>query len=166
MSNFSNALNDLANQPNSASFSEQAVDAGTQLASSINSLRSAIDVQRQQANLNVVQLTTQANSLIKQIAQLNPQITEMEAGSGSQAGSLRDQRYQDLNQLSQILPITYTQNSDGSINVFTGSNYLVQGINSSSYRRWTARATAWESRTSSYRSRGRRSRPILPGPGS
>ena len=39
----------------------------------------------------------------------------------------RDQRYQDLNQLSQIIPVSYTNNSDGSINVYTGSDYLVMG---------------------------------------
>jgi len=129
LSSFSAALSSLANQPNSSSLAAQAVDAGTQLASSITSLRSSIDEQRQQANVNVEQLATQANSLITQIAQLNPQITQMETAgsSNSQAGSLLDQRYQDLNQLSQILPITYTTNSDGSVSVYTGSNYLVMG---------------------------------------
>jgi len=129
MSDFSAALNSLANQPGSATLSSQAVVAGTQLASAITSLRASIDEQRQQANVNVQQLTTQANSLITQIAQLNPQITQMESAgqSQSQAGSLRDQRYQDLSQLSQILPITYTNNPDGSVTVYTGSNYLVMG---------------------------------------
>lgn len=129
MSNFAGAVSDLANQPNSAALSAEAVDAGTQLASSITSLRSSIDEQRQQANVNVGQLATQANALITQIAQLNPQITEMESSglSNSQAGSLRDQRDQDLNQLSQIVPITSTENSDGSVSVYTGSNYLVLG---------------------------------------
>jgi flagellar hook-associated protein 1 FlgK len=129
MNDFSAALNNLANQPSSASLASQAVVAGTQLASAITSLRSSIDEQRQQANVNVQQLTTQANSLITQIAQLNPQITQMESASQSQsqAGALRDQRYQDLSQLSQILPITYTTNSDGSVTVYTGSNYLVMG---------------------------------------
>jgi flagellar hook-associated protein 1 FlgK len=128
-SNFSNALSNLANQPSSASLNSQAVDAGTQLASSISSLRQSIDTQRQGDNTQVQQLVTQANSLIQNIVQLNPQITKLESSqlSQSQAGSLRDQRYQDLNQLSQILPVTYTENSDGSINVYSGSNYLVLG---------------------------------------
>ncbi len=51
----------------------------------------------------------------------------MDGLSQSQAGSLLDQRGQDLSQLSQILPVTTTQNSDGSVNVYSGSNYLVQG---------------------------------------
>jgi flagellar hook-associated protein 1 FlgK len=129
MSNFAAALNNLANQPDSASLSATAVSAGTQLAGAITSLRSSIDEQRQQDNTNVKQLATQANTLITQIAQLNPQIEKMEASgqSESQAGSLVDEQYQDLNQLSQILPITYTQNSDGSVSVYSGSNYLVLG---------------------------------------
>src|SRR5580704_7069650 len=129
MSNFAAALNSLANQPDSASLTATAVSAGTQLAGAITSLRSSIDEQRQQDNTNVKQLATQANTLITQIAQLNPQIEKMEASgqSESQAGSLVDEQYQDLNQLSQILPITYTQNSDGSVSVYSGSNYLVLG---------------------------------------
>lgn len=129
MGNFASALSSLAGQPSSASLSAAAVDAGTQLASSITSLRASIDEQRQQANTNVQQLVTQANSLITQIAQLNPQITRMDSAGleQSQAGSLLDERDQDLNQLSQIIPVTFTQNSDGSVNVYSGSNYLVDG---------------------------------------
>ncbi len=80
-------------------------------------------------NTQVQQLVSQANTLIQNIVQLNPQITSLESGglSQNQAGSLRDQRYQDLNQLSQIIPVTYTENSDGSINVYSGGNYLVLG---------------------------------------
>ncbi len=129
MGNFTSALNALANQPNSASLSAAAVDAGTQLTTSITSLRSSIDEQRQQANVSVTQLATQANQLITQIAQLNDQITQAQSGgvSNSQAGTLQDERGQDLNQLSQILPVTATTNSNGSISVYSGSNYLVQG---------------------------------------
>jgi flagellar hook-associated protein 1 FlgK len=129
MSNFAGALNDLANQPSTPALATQAVDAGTQLAGAISSLSSSIQEQQQQANANVQQLATQANALITQISQLNPQISQLNANGGpqGQASSLLDQQNQDLNQLSQILPITSTQNSDGSVNVYSGSNYLVLG---------------------------------------
>jgi flagellar hook-associated protein 1 len=129
LSNFTDSINDLANQPGSASLAQQVVVQGQQLAQYITSLRSAVDQQRQSDNTSVTQLVSQANSLIQNIAQLNPEITQAEAsGLGtSQAGSLLDQQYQDLNQLAEILPITYTQNSNGSVNVYSGSNYLVMG---------------------------------------
>ena len=128
-SSFATALSNLANQPSSSSLNAQAVDAGTALANSISSLRASIDTQRSEDNTQVEQLVTQANTLIQNIAQLNPQISQLESSQllQSQAGSLRDQRYQDLNELSQIIPITYSENSDGSINVYSGSNYLVLG---------------------------------------
>ncbi len=128
-SNFSSALNSLANQPSSASLNTQAVAAGTQLANSIQSLNQSVNTQRRNDNTQVQQLVAQANTLIQNIAQLNPQITSLESSglSQNQAGSLRDQRYQDLNQLSQIIPVTYQENADGSINVYSGGNYLVQG---------------------------------------
>jgi flagellar hook-associated protein 1 FlgK len=128
-SSFASALSNLANQPSSAALNAQAVSAGTALANSISSLRGSIDNQRSLANTQVQQLVTQANTLIQNIVQLNPQITKLESSQllQSQAGSLRDQRYQDLNQLSQIIPITYTENKDGSVNIYSGSNYLVLG---------------------------------------
>jgi flagellar hook-associated protein 1 len=135
-SSFASALSNLANQPSSAALNSQAVDAGTTLANSISSLSSSIDNQRSLDNTQVQQLVTQANSLIQNIVQLNPQITKLESSQllQSQAGTLRDQRYQDLNQLSQIIPITYTENTDGSINVYSGSNYVVLGEQSQTLR--------------------------------
>jgi flagellar hook-associated protein 1 FlgK len=135
-SSFASALSNLANQPSSAALNAQAVSAGTALANSISSLRGSIDNQRSLANTQVQQLVTQANTLIQNIVQLNPQITKLESSQllQSQAGSLRDQRYQDLNQLSQIIPITYTENKDGSVNIYSGSNYLVLGEQSQQLR--------------------------------
>jgi flagellar hook-associated protein 1 FlgK len=135
-SSFAGALSNLANQPSSAALNAQAVSAGTSLANSISSLRASIDSQRSQDNSQVQQLVTQANTLIQNIVQLNPQITKLESSQllQSQAGSLRDQRYQDLNQLSQIIPITYSENSDGSINIYSGSNYVVLGQQSQQLR--------------------------------
>src|SRR5262249_13003357 len=95
--NFSNALSNLANQPSSAALNSQAVSAGTALANAVSSLRQSIDTQRSNDNTQVQQLVTQANTLIQNIVQLNPQITKLESSQllQSQAGSLRDQRYQD-----------------------------------------------------------------------
>jgi flagellar hook-associated protein 1 len=129
LNNFAGAINNLANQPESSAVRTQAVAQGAQLVSYISTLRTSIDQQRQNENSQVQQLVTQANSLIKQIAQLNPEITKSESSGllQSQAGTLRDQRYEALNQLSQILPITYEENTNGSINVYMGSDYLVLG---------------------------------------
>jgi flagellar hook-associated protein 1 FlgK len=135
-SSFASALSNLANQPSSAALNAQAVDAGTSLANAISTLRTSMDTQRSLDNTQVQQLVNQANNLIKNIVQLNPQITKLESSQllQSQAGSLRDQRYQDLNQLSQIIPITYTENKDGSLNIYSGSNYLVLGEQSQQLR--------------------------------
>jgi flagellar hook-associated protein 1 FlgK len=126
---FSSALSNLANDPSNDALNSQAVDAGTSLADSITSLSSSLTSQREQDNTTVQQLVTQANSLIQNIAQLNPQISGLEADglSQSQPGSQLNQMYQDLNQLSQIIPVSYTQNSNGSFSVYSGGSYLVLG---------------------------------------
>jgi flagellar hook-associated protein 1 FlgK len=131
-SDFASALSNLANEPSSDALNAQAVAAGTSLANSVSSLNSSLNTQRQDDNNTVQQLVTQANSLIQDIAQLNPQITGLESNglSDSQPGSQLDQMYSDLNQLSQIIPVTYSQNSDGSFSVYSGGNYLVLGTQS------------------------------------
>ncbi|HQU41435.1 MAG TPA: flagellar basal body rod C-terminal domain-containing protein, partial [Pirellulales bacterium] len=61
------------------------------------------------------------------IAGLNTQIVTIEGGNSetSQAVGLRDQRAQDLTQLSNLVGITVQQQPDGSDNVFVGGDYLV-----------------------------------------
>ncbi len=58
------------------------------------------------------------NTLIQQIYQLNSQIKTANA-SGDQASALLDQRDTALSNLSQVMGIKTTTNSDGSVNVST-----------------------------------------------
>lgn len=93
-----NALNSLAGQVSGAS-------------STITQLQSQIDQQ-------VVNAVPSANTLIKQIYDLNTQIRTINAG-GDSASGLEDTRDTALTNLSKMIGITTHQNSDGSINVAT-----------------------------------------------
>jgi flagellar hook-associated protein 1 FlgK len=123
------AINEVVNQPESSSLRQLAVQQGGQLASDIRSLRDRVNALRESQSAQVDSLVSEANRLLDTIEQLNPQISKLESGGllQSDAGALRSQRYEALNRLSEILPIKYTERADGSVDVFTGSDYLILG---------------------------------------
>jgi flagellar hook-associated protein 1 FlgK len=82
---------------------------------------------RQSINQNVDADVTEANNLIDDIARLNPRITALESAGllQSDAGSLRDQRYADLNRLSQLLPVTVNDRGSAGVDVTLNGQALV-----------------------------------------
>ncbi len=126
-SDFFSAIQNVATQPESGAFRDQAVSQGSDLASSIRTLYGRVDDLRQAKASQVDDLVTEANGLIKQIQDLNTKVVKLESGglSQSDAGDVRSQRYQALNRLSQILPIQYREQANGAVNVSTESDYLV-----------------------------------------
>lgn len=66
-----------------------------------------------------------ANQLGLQIADLNIQIQDAEAGTGTQANGLRDQRQLVLQQLAELVELQTKEDADGSLRVFVGGNLLV-----------------------------------------
>ena len=74
-------------------------------------------------------LADEANTLIRSIAELNPQITRLEANglNHNQAGALRIQRLNALQRLSEIVPIRVQESATGSVDLFTGNDYILLG---------------------------------------
>lgn len=66
-----------------------------------------------------------ANQLALQLADLNVQIQDAEAGTSSQASGLRDQRQLVLQQLSELVELQTKEDPGGSLRVFVGGNLLV-----------------------------------------
>ena len=127
LSGLTSAFNNVVNQPGSASHNQLAIQQGVQFAQSITELRSQIDTMRTSINQNVSADVTEANNLIDDIAKLNPQITSLESGGllQSDAGALRDQRYADLNRLSQIIPVTINDRGSAGVDVTLNGQALV-----------------------------------------
>ena len=98
-----------------------------QLAADIASLRTRLDQLRDTQTVKVDQLIGEANELINLITDLNPKISKFEASGllRNDAGSLRTQRYNALSRLSEIIPIRFRENKEGTIDVFSGSDYLI-----------------------------------------
>ena len=129
MNTFFSSISDILNQPGNTSTLNLAVLQGQTLAKGINSMATRVMQARSDLNDQVSGMTSSMNELLTQVAGLNTQIVAMEGGNSetSQAVGLRDQRSEDLTQLSNMVGITVQEQADGSDNVFVGGNYLVFG---------------------------------------
>lgn len=127
MNSFFSSIGDILNQPQSASTRNLAVLQGQTLAKNINNTATRVSQAQSDLNNQVVNMTSSINSLLTQIAGLNTQIVATEGGNSqlNEAVGLRDQRAEDLTQLSNLVGVTVQEQSDGSDNVFVGGEYLV-----------------------------------------
>lgn len=127
LNNFLSTINNVVNQPSSIPDREFVINEAEKFAADISSLRLRLNGLREVQSVNVENLVSEANDLIDKIVDLNPKISKLEASGllQSDAGALRSQRYEALNRLSELIPIRYRERSDGAIDVFTGSDYLV-----------------------------------------
>ncbi|HVA44950.1 MAG TPA: flagellar hook-associated protein FlgK [Pirellulales bacterium] len=127
MNSFFSSIGDILNQPQSTSTRNLAVLQGQTLANNINNMATRVTQARSDLNDQVAGVTSNINQLLTQITGLNTKIVTMEGGNSetSQAVGLRDQRAQDLTQLSNLVGITVHEQPDGSDNVYAGGDYLV-----------------------------------------
>src|SRR5690606_28951273 len=82
---------------------------------------------QQDVNDRVIATADDINRLINEIADLNVKISETEAGttSHSDAVGLRDQREIALTNLAEIIDIKTAEQTNGSITVYVGGDFLV-----------------------------------------
>jgi len=127
LNHFLTAVQNVANQPDDPAFRNIVIQQGQLFAQDVVNLRSRVNELRDSISGQIRSLTAEANTLIDEIAQLNPQIGRLEANGLdlSEAGALRVQRLNALNRLSEIIPVRVTEQSSGSIDVFTSSDFLI-----------------------------------------
>lgn len=128
---FFSSINEILNQPESAAVRHLAVLEGNALTSNINRLAGRVAEIRSGLNDRVIGMAGDLNRLIEEIRKLNVQITMAEVGdvSASDAAGLRDQRLQALEDLATLIDIRVREQPDGSVNVYSGGDFLVfQGI--------------------------------------
>jgi flagellar hook-associated protein 1 len=131
MTAFFNDISQIMNQPEDASIRNQAVLQGVSLTQDINAMAERVETLRKDLNDQVFTICDNINSLVEDIRKLNIQIAETEGGlvSKSDAVGLRDQRNNDLENLSKVINIQTAEQLDGTISVYCGGSYLVcEGI--------------------------------------
>jgi flagellar hook-associated protein 1 FlgK len=132
LSNFFSSLQNLSASPSDTTARQEVVQDATSLATAINGAYSRVQQVQGQVASDASSITDQINQLSTTIASLNQQIVQVQAASGSTANDLVDSRSNDIAQLSQLVNITSTAQSNGTVTIALAdapSVVLVSGIN-------------------------------------
>lgn len=125
LDSFYGGFNAVANAPQDPSARQAAIGNAQTLVTAFNTFSQQLNQQRAQINSQVTDTVAGINSLTKQIAALNSQISQ--AGT-SQPNALLDQRDSLIQQLAGQTGIAATPQPDGSISVYSSSGQaLVAG---------------------------------------
>jgi flagellar hook-associated protein 1 len=123
LSSFFNSLSQLESSPSDNSLREQVLTSATNLAGDFQSASSQLSSQQASLDQQSAGLVSQINALTQSIAQLNAQIQS--TSPNTDAGTLEDQRQQDLTQLSQLIGIHQIQTEDNGLTITTSSGALL-----------------------------------------
>lgn len=124
---FFTSFDQLQNTPEDRATRDFTLSAGAQLAESLQSLRARFSNLGADLDSQIASLVTTADEIAQKIGTLNAEIVTSEAGGNGQATGLRDQRDGLLRDLAEIFDTTVREQADGAINVYIGSEALVQG---------------------------------------
>jgi flagellar hook-associated protein 1 FlgK len=124
---FFGSVSDVANAPIDTASRQAMIGKANTLVATFKSLSSQFQQLDQQTNQQISASVDSINSLAKSIADLNGQIQKAYAG-GAAPNDLLDARDQAVSQLSQVVGVNVTQNSDHMYTVSVGNGQpLVSG---------------------------------------
>jgi flagellar hook-associated protein 1 len=119
---FYSAASTVADDPTSTASRQALLSDAQGVASSFQSASGQLTQLNTDVNSRITSDVTQINSISSAIANLNQQIESSTAQSGGQApNELLDQRDLQISNLSQLVGVTTTTQTDGAINVFVGN---------------------------------------------
>ena len=130
MNQFFNSIAAVMNQPDSQSVRQSAVLQGQSLAQSINNMASQTVQLRSSLDGQISGMASQINGLTSQIASLNTQISAVTDGGKSSSdanGTDRPAEPGRIRPLATLVGIQVIPQADGTVSIFNGGNYLVNG---------------------------------------
>ncbi|HUB17753.1 MAG TPA: flagellar hook-associated protein FlgK [Acidobacteriaceae bacterium] len=123
LSGFFDTLSSLEANPSDVASRQNVLSAATTLAQDFNAAATQLESQRQGLDEQSTSVVSQANTLLQNVAQLNLQIESL-SPSGD-AGTLEDQRQQDLTSLSQLIGIRTVTTENNGLTVTTMGGALL-----------------------------------------
>jgi flagellar hook-associated protein 1 FlgK len=119
---FYGAFSDVANNPTSTASRQALIGQAQSVASSFQNASGELNSLNTDVNSRITADVTQINSIAKAISTLNNQIVTATGQQGGQPpNELLDQRDQLVSNLSQLVGISTTTDSNGALNVFVGN---------------------------------------------
>jgi flagellar hook-associated protein 1 len=129
ITSFFSSFSSLEADPTNNSLREEVLSSATTLAGDISNAAASLQTQSSALDQEATGVTSQVNSLTTAIAQLNQQIQT--TSPHSDAGTLEDQRQEDLSQLSQLVGINQITTENNGLSVTTTSGQLLVSEGSS-----------------------------------
>lgn len=124
LSQFFNSFQALSTNPTSVPLRQGVLSAAQNLVNTFHQDSSSLTQVKNGLNLTVAQDVSQVNQLTSQIAQVEGQISSLQ-GQGQNAGALVDQRTQLVNQLSNLIGLSVTNNVSGTYTLTTENGSLL-----------------------------------------
>lgn len=127
LNRFFGSINEILNQPESASVRNLAMLQGKSLTEDIKRLAGRVGHMRRDINEQVKNMAGDINRLIEEVRTLNIRIAETEVGGAvsSDAVGLRDRRLEALEDLAELIDIRVEEQESGAVIVYSGGDYLV-----------------------------------------
>ncbi len=123
ITSFFNSFSSLEANPTNNSLRQNVLSTAGILAGDISGAAASLNSQRSALDQEAAGTTSQVNALTGAIAQLNQQIQT--TSPDADAGTLEDQRQQDLSQLSQLIGINQITTQNNGLEITTTSGQLL-----------------------------------------
>jgi flagellar hook-associated protein 1 len=123
ITSFFDAFSSLESDPTDNALREQVLSSASTLSGDISSAANSLNAQSAAINQEAAGVASQVNSLTSAIAQLNVEIQS--DSPNADAGTLEDQRQQDLSQLSQLIGINQVTTEHNGLSITTTSGQLL-----------------------------------------
>jgi flagellar hook-associated protein 1 FlgK len=129
ITSFFNSFSKLESNSSDNSLRQGVLSSASTLAGDISNAAASLNMQKSALDQQTAGMVSQVNALTSSLAQLNQQIQSI--SPNGDAGTLEDQRQQDLSQLSQLIGINQesTENNDLSITTTGGQLLVANGSN-------------------------------------
>src|SRR5208282_4049565 len=123
ITNFFDSFSSLESDPTDNALREQVLSSASTLAGDISSAASSLNSQSAALDQEASGVVSQVNSLTSSIAQLNLGIQS--TSPDADAGTLEDQRQEDLSQLSKLIGINQVTTENNGLSITTTSGQLL-----------------------------------------
>jgi len=123
LTSFFDSFSQLEANPTDNALRQQVLSTATTLSGDVSNAAASLNSQRSALDQEAAGVTSQVNALTSAIAQLNQTIQSNSAGGD--AGTLEDQRQQDLSRLSQLIGINRITGDDNGMSITTTSGQLL-----------------------------------------
>jgi flagellar hook-associated protein 1 FlgK len=117
------SFSSLEANPTDNALRQQVLSSATTLAGDVSNAAASLNLQRSSLDQEASGVTSQVNSLTSAISQLNLQIQS--TSPDGDAGTLEDQRDEDISQLSQLIGINQVPTENNGLSITTTSGQLL-----------------------------------------